>query len=86
MHINTEVLHIVHSRSIAFFGKEEKSENIEEVIYDKLRSKFLKCKMSASRKKDTYISKVWNLKVTPVCTGAGSQRQDFTYVEAERRR
>ena len=28
LHINTEV----HSRSIAFIGKEEKSENIEEIM------------------------------------------------------
>ena len=32
LHINTEVLHIVHSRSIAFIRKEEKSENIEEIM------------------------------------------------------
>ena len=32
LHINTEVFHIVYSRSIAFIGKEEKSENIEEIM------------------------------------------------------
>ena len=34
LHINTEVLQIVHSSivSLAFIGKEEKSENIEEIM------------------------------------------------------
>ena len=34
LHINTEVLHIVHSSivSLTFIGKEEKLENIEEIM------------------------------------------------------